>query len=577
MPRSPVSILLPLPRGLKITLVSEGLDGVLVHVTSIRRRARCPLCQAPSRHIHSRYCRTPADQPCVGRPLRLLLNVRKFFCKAANCPRKVFTERLPELVEPSSRLTIRLRSALRQVGFTCGGKGGERLATKLGMGVSDTTVLWSVQLEQTPTPATDATEQVRAVGIDDWSWRRGQRYGTIIVDLERRRVLDLLPDRSVESISTWLAARPSIEIVSRDRGANYVDGATKGAPQATQVADRWHLYKNLGDAVESFLVRARVRLPDETSLLTAEQGGEALAAVLSSSSTRATSPTISPMQSFLPLPHPAISTTPLRLEQSKARAQRKWQLHQQVHSLRSQGLSLHQVVKEVGLARNTVRKYARQPVPAVPAEPIPRPGRPSVLDPYAEYLLKRWNEGCHNGGLLFGEIREQGYPGGKTVLKDYIRYLRTHPSQTISSRLRQQRSASASPRELRWLLARQREDLDEEQQARLNRLLASSTEAQQIHALLQNFHVMLRHKQHERLDCWLEQAQKSGIPEMKSFALGIHRDHEAVKAAIFLPWSQGQTEGQVNKLKTLKRAMFGRAGFPLLRQRMLQSIGEPVG
>ncbi len=341
--------------------------------------------------------------------------------------------------------------------------------------------------------------------------------------------------------------------------------------------------KNLGDAVEAFLVRSRVRLPDETSLLNAEQGGEALATVLSSSSTPATL-SVSPMQSLLPLPRPAISTTPLRLERSMARIQRKWQLHQQVHSLRSQGLSLYQVVKEVGLARNTVRKYARQPVPAVPPEPTPRPTRASVLDPYEEYLLKRWNDGhdghdgCRNGALLFREIRAQGYTGGKTVLKDYIRYLRKHhPSQSISSSPRQQRSASASPRELRWLLARHREDLDEEQQARLNRLLASSTEVQQIHALLQNFHVMLRHNQHERLDCWLEQAQKSGIPEMRSFALGIRRDYQAVKAEILLPWSQGQTEGQVNKLKTLKRAMFGRAGFPLLRQRMLQSNSLPAG
>ena len=558
MRRTPVSILLPLPRGLKITLIGEGFDGVLVHVSSIRRWARCPLCQAPSRHIHSRYCRTPADLPCVGRPLRLLLNVRKFFCKVANCPRKVFTERLPELVEPSSRLTIRLRSALQQVGFTCGGKGGERLATALGMGVSDTTVLWSVQSEQAPITAAD---QVRAVGIDDWSWRRGQSYGTIIVDLERRRVLDLLPDRSVESISTWLAAHSRIEIVSRDRGANYVDGATKGAPQATQVADRWHLYKNLGDAVESFLVRARVRVPDQVHSQYAESQCDVVESVLPA-----------PIPPGLRL-DPSISTTPLDLEQSQARLDRKWKLHQLVHSLRSQGLSLHQVAREVGLARNTVRKYARQPVPVVAPEPTPRPRRVSVLDSYEEYLLRRWNEGCRNAELLFGEIREQGYPGGKTVVKDYIRYLRLHPSQAILSHPRKQRAASASPRELRWLLARQQEDLDQEQQARLQRLLASSTEVQRIHALLQNFHVMLRHKQHDMLDCWLEQAQKSGIAEMRSFALGIRRDYEAVKASILLPWSQGQTEGQVNKLKTLKRVMYGRAGFALLRQRMLQSNG----
>ncbi len=481
--------------------------------------------------------------------------MRRFFCKAAKCARKVFAERLPELLEPSSRLTTRLRTALQQVGFSCSGKGGERLATALGMGASDTTILWSVQLVRTPTVNAD---QVRVVGIDDWSWRRGKRYGTIIVDLEKQQVLDLLPDRSVESVRAWLAAHPQVEVVSRDRGANYVDGATQGAPQAVQVADRWHLYKNLGEAVEAFLVRARVHIPDEVPSQDVGSGYDTVDIVL-------------------PLLRPAISTTPHGLEQSQARLDRKWKLHQRVHILRSQGLSLHQVAKEIGVARNTVRKYARQPVPAVAPVPTPRPRRPSVLDPYEEYLLRRWNEGCRNATLLYREIREQGYPGGKTVVKDYIKYLRMYPSQSTLPHPRQQRAASASPRELRWLLARQREDLDEEQQARLQRLLTISTDVQRVHALLQNFHVMLRQKQHEMLDCWLEQAHKSGIAEMRRFALGVRRDYDAVKAAILLPWSQGQTEGQVNKLKTVKRMMYGRAGFALLRQRLLQSSSAPAG
>lgn len=562
MPRTlktPASILLPLPPGLKITSVSESLDGLLVHVSSTRRRAKCPLCSKASRHVHSHYSRSPADLPSVGRPIRLVLSVRRFFCKVADCPRKVFAERLPELLEPSSRLTTRLRTALQQVGFSCSGKGGERLATVLGMGVSDTTILWSVQLVRTPT--VDA-EQVRVVGIDDWSWRRGKRYGTIIVDLERQQVLDLLPDRSVESVRTWLAAHPRVEIVSRDRGANYVDGVTQGAPQAIQVADRWHLYKNLGEAVQAFLVRTRSAVPDQ---LSCQDEGSGCRAGLPG-------PPVT-----MPLVRPAISTTPLGLEQSQARLDRKWELHQRIHVLRSQGLSLHKVAKEFGLARNTVRKYARQPVPAVAPRPTSRPRRASVLDPYEEYLLRRWNEGCRNAALLFREIRQQRYRGGKTVVKDYIRYLRTHPSQAALPRPRQQRAASASPREMRWLLARQREDLDEEQQARLQRLLTVSTEVQRVYALLQNFHIMLRHKQDEMLDCWLEQAHKSGIAEMRSFALGIRRDYDAVKAAIMLPWSQGQTEGQVNKLKTVKRMMYGRAGFPLLRQRLLQSSGLPAG
>ncbi len=545
-PRSPVSVLLPLPHGLKITSICETPDTLVVAVSSNRRSSTCPLCSTPSRHIHSHYQRKPADLPCAGHPIRLLLEVRRFFCRVTTCRRKVFTERVPQLLEPSSRFTTRLRAALQQVGFSCGGKGSERLADALGMRASDTTILWSLHLVRSSVPPAD---QVRVVGIDDWSWRKGKSYGTIIVDLQTHTVVDLLPDRSVESVSSWLAAHPQVEVVSRDRGATYVDGATQGAPQAVQVADRWHLYKNLGDAVEAFLARCQVRVPQEISSGDVKSRGDAMRPPLL----------------------PPVSISPQSQQQSQARLHRKWKLHQHVHALRSQGLSLHQVAKEVGLARNTVRKYARQSVPAVAPQPTPRPRRASVLDSYEEYLLRRWNEGRHNAALLFREITEQGYRGGKTVVKDYIRYLRMHPAQATLPHPRQQRAASASPRELRWLLARQREDLDVEQQARLQRLLSVSTDVQQVYALLQNFHVMLRHKQHEQLDCWLEQAHKSDINELKSFALGIRRDYNAVKAAIMLPWSQGQTEGQVNKLKTVKREMYGRAGFALLRQRLLQS------
>jgi transposase len=191
-------------------------------------------------------------------------------------------------------------------------------------------------------------------------------------------------------------------------------------------------------------------------------------------------------------------------------------------------------------------------------------------------VQRRWKEGCRNAALLFREIKEQGYRVGKTTVKDYVSYLRRYASEadlSHSRSLRKERATSISPREMRWLLARQKEDLNEEQQAKLQRLLETSTDVQQVHALLQNFHIMVKQKREEMLDCWLEQAERSGIIEMRSFAYGVRRDYSAVKAAIVLPWSQGQTEGQVNKLKTLKRAMYGRAGFALLRQRLLAGCG----
>jgi transposase len=167
-------------------------------------------------------------------------------------------ERLPDLIEVSSRLTRRLRTAVQEIGFATCGKGGERLSSKLGICISDTTVLWSLFLVPVP-----SIGNVQVIGIDDWAWRKGQRYGSILVDLQSHKILDLLPERTVESVQKWFEANPGIEVVSRDRGGTYVDGTTWGAPLAVQVCDRWHLMKNLGDAVEAFLIRTRVRIPDK--------------------------------------------------------------------------------------------------------------------------------------------------------------------------------------------------------------------------------------------------------------------------------------------------------------------------
>jgi len=213
----PTTPLVWLPEGLEITSVSETTEDLLVRVTSNRSCSLCPLCSTPSDAIHSYYRRKPADLPCAGRPIRLLLTVRKFFCRNAACPRKVFTERLPELLEPASRLTTRLREALQTIGFALNGEGGARLACRLGMPISATTLLRSLHLVPTP-----PVGKVRVVGLDDWAWRKGHRYGTIIIDQERHVVIDLLAERSAESVQKWLEAHPEVEIVSRDRGGTYV-------------------------------------------------------------------------------------------------------------------------------------------------------------------------------------------------------------------------------------------------------------------------------------------------------------------------------------------------------------------
>jgi transposase len=532
----PASLLFPLPDGLEMTAVSETAEEVLVRVTSHRSSSPCPRCSTPSSAIHSLYRRQPQDLPSIGRPMRLVFTVRKFFCRYPNCCRKVFTERLPDFIEASSRLTKRLRTAVQEIGFATGGKGGERLSDKLAIPISEATVLCSLFLVPLP-----EVGKVRVVGVDDWSWRRGKRFGSILVNLETHKIVDLLSDREAESVRQWLAAHPEVDVVSRDRGKTYIDGATCGAPQATQVADRWHILSNLGDAVEEFLIRTHIRL----------EGGKA---PLGESQKQN-----NPLSSF--------SATPTSQRKSQARLLRKWKLYQRVQQLHASGMSLRKIGEELGVARNTVRKYFRQP--PEPPLPTPRPLRASQLDPYEDYLLERWSQGERNAAQLYREISERGYRGATTIVRAYIGHLRTTTADGSPARSRKERAQALSPRALRWLLSRKRKDLDQKEQMRLDQLLNLSPEVQTTYALLQAFLSMVRERTHHDLPSWMEQAAKSGIPELKRFVTGIEQDYDAVHAALRLPWSQGITEGKVNKLKTLKRAVYGRAGVPLLRQRLL--------
>jgi len=245
-----VTSFLPHLKSIKVESVTVADHGVILRAATTRKRGQCPLCQRWSKRMHSRYWRVIADQPWAGRPVAIRLRVRRFFCFNRQCPQRIFTERLPDLVDSYGRRSQPLRAALRRVGLAVGARAGARLAVPLGMPISARSLLRVVH--RTPLPT---AELARVIAIDDWAWRKGQRYGTVIVDLERRRPIDLLPDRAAETVVAWLRAHPQVAVIARDRGVMYIDGATRGAPDAIQVVDRWHMAKNLGEALERLFAR----------------------------------------------------------------------------------------------------------------------------------------------------------------------------------------------------------------------------------------------------------------------------------------------------------------------------------
>lgn len=317
-----------------------------------------------------------------------------------------------------------------------------------------------------------------------------------------------------------------------------MDGATQGAPEAIQVCDRWHILKNLGEAVETFLIRAHVHLPETAR------------------------PVPTPER-----PLTTYSATPAQQGRTQARFLRKWKLSQRIQELHQGGMSLRKIGEELGLARNTVRKYFRQP--PEPPLPTPRPLQASKPDRYEDYILTRLSQGCTNAAQIHREITERGFQGGQTNVRAYVAHLRKSTADGSAPASRKEQAQAISPRSLRWLLTRERKELDQEEQAQLDQLLTLSEEVRTIYALLHAFLDLVRKRKPEQLRPWMEQTTNSGIRELKSFVAGIERDYDAVKAALRLPWSQGVTEGKVNKLKTYKRMMYGRAGFRLLRQRLL--------
>jgi transposase len=416
--------------------IDHGARRVTLRTQTTAASASCPACGTPSRRVHGAYWRSLGDVACFGRPTLLLVRVRRFRCAAPACPRRTFAELLSSVAQTRARQTDRLRAVHRTIGLTLGGNPGARHAAAMGVPISRTTLLKRVRTsDAVPGPA------VSVLGVDDWAWRKGQRYGTILVDLERRRVVDLLPDRSADTLAAWLKAHPGVSAVVRDRAGAYAEGAARGAPDANQVADRFHLLRNSSDALRTVLDQ------HHRDLRAAAQ-------------TAAQQPKPS-MPEEPAVPEPGVP--PEAERRSRAAQERRDARFAEVARLRGQGLSLKAIARVLGLGRRTVRRWLR----AGQAPTWRHADRgTSILDPYRAYLEERWQAGCHNAAALWRDLKAQGFPGQSGIVRAWATRRRRQDPPTapanMAGRLAASRAAEPpTPRRAVRLLTGQPDTLDD--------------------------------------------------------------------------------------------------------------------
>lgn len=528
----------------------------------------CPDCHQISEKEHSNYQRHPHDLPSFGFRVQLHLRVRRFFCHHPECSRRTFAERFPELVSYKARRTQRLKQQQLAIAFAVSGEVGRGLLPSLAMPLSGDTLIRDIRGlpdEEITTP--------RVLGIDDWANKRGHSYGTILVDLESRRPIELLNSREADEVTIWLKQHPGIEIISRDRGQDYAKAVNDSVPEAEQVADRWHLLKNLREAVETMLSHKPAVLlaagqtnegkgADEQ---TAQAQEETETAVIAQTNEEEVMPT-----------RPSSPATKAQKDQAARHARRQARF-EFVKQLDQEGYSSRAIQQHLQISWRTVRKYLEADV--CPHYTLGRI-RPSKLTPWLPYLEERWQVGYTNATQLWREITAKGFTGSRGLVSRWAakerkllppstQYSRQQPREVRPKLTKQTRPVPWSSPRASWILVKERSQLDEPEKAALARMMAADQQVKVTAQLAERFIKMLKQRAPDKLEQWLKDAVASGVRSLISFAHGIRQDYSAVYNALSSIWSNGQVEGQVNRLKFIKRMMYGRANFDLLRKRVL--------
>lgn len=528
-----------LPSELDLELLDYELypDRIDLHVISTAANTCCPVCGQLSHKIHSSYHRIIHDLPSGSRRVRLQLQVRKYFCKNADCLRLIFTERFVTGLASYARRFDRLNQVLTGIGLESGGNSTTRQVQYFSVKISASTVLRLIKKCNMP-----SITPPKIIGVDDWAFKKGRKYGTVIVDLETHRVIDLLPDREVKTLSDWLVEYPSIEIVSRDRSNAYAAAITEACPQAEQIADRWHILKNLSETVERFLDTQRGEIKETALKLSQQQHQKSVNEEITADKSEAI-----PIESVL---------------QKPVFVGKYQDNFLKVKELQSKGYSIRKIANTLKMSRRTVVKYWNR------IEFVPKASRKrsNILD-FETYLQQRWQQGQQSAKALYDEISDKGFTYSQATVYNMVR---KYPKSVLEPLPASVKATYYSSKQLSIWLGMYQSDWEDYMPIEfLRKLLEENPLIKAVREIALEFRQLMKAKQGGQLQGWCNKASESGVEALKGFVRGIRQDFKAILQAFTSEWSNGQVEGQVNRLKNIKRQMYGRASFELLRKRVI--------
>ena len=524
-----------------ISLVRESL---VIEASSCQSGSICPACGYASIRRHSKYIRTLVDLPTSGYDVKVLILSGKYFCDNAECSRKIFTERFKQEISPYYRRFNRCKELLRNFALELGGNKGAAISRLAKLPVSPSTILRIIKRQHLPIPMVTSG----IIGIDDWAFKKGNTYGTIIVDLTQNKVIDLLADRESETICKWLKEHQELKIISRDRGGPYSKGALEGAPQAIQVADRFHLLMNLGDATKKMFQSMGKELKELFTLY--HNADKPVEPVSTPEDIR-----LSEVETENKATETINTNIELQLRFNK------------VKELFSQGYTIRAISRSLHVTRITIRKYI-----GMDFLPKKNSSRSTNFDFFHLFLLHESNKGKLYTEL-YAAILSEGFNGGYTQFcSNMNELLGNHKIIPASRKIDPVAMKTWSPRKLSIMIQMDAKDLNTEDRKFMELFYDKHPVIKETEQFISRFKNLFKIKEEGTLTTWLEDVAKS-TSAIKRFAKGIQSDFQAVNNAVVTPYSNGQVEGQVNRLKNIKRRMYGRAGFELLRKMVIFQSG----